>query len=187
MKLKGFWLAGLAATVAVAVMLTAFASSPYLPLGNTGTRINVTLTPFEVVSPVYSDAMAHLEMTARRVRGEDGNYGYEVYYTLSWMRLSSPPTKIYIAVGKQGQTGPVIVWLCGGGDKPACPPKTWGEITYNVVPPLYLKAEEIQGVQGVEAGDFEGFMTLLMHNSLYIQIDTEKFPSGEVRAQLTAR
>ncbi len=187
MRRNSVWTAVLTATVAVAVMLTAFASTQYMPLGNTGTRIVATLTPFEVVPPVYSGAMAHLDMTARRVRGEDGNYSYEVYYTLSWMRLSSPPTKIYIAVGRQGQTGPVIVWLCGGGDKPACPPKTWGEITYNIVPPLYLKAEEIQGVQGVGAGDFEGFMTLLLNNALYIQIETEKFPNGEVRAQLTAR
>ena len=187
MKWSSAWTAALAATVVAAVLLTALAGTQYMPLGSTGARIVATLTPFEVVPPVYSDAMAHLEMTARRVRGTDGNYSYEVYYTLSWMRLSSPPTKIYIAVGKQGQTGPVIVWLCGGGDKPACPQKTWGEITYNFIPPLYLKAEEIQGVQGVKPGDFEGFMTLLLHNALYIQIETESFPGGEVRTQLTAR
>ncbi|MEM4273886.1 MAG: hypothetical protein QW420_05975, partial [Candidatus Caldarchaeum sp.] len=87
MRRNSVWTTALIPTVAVAVLLTAFASTQYMPLGNTGTRINVTLTPFEVVPPVYSDAMAHLEMTARRVRGEDGNYGYEVYYTLSWMRL----------------------------------------------------------------------------------------------------
>jgi len=167
------------------VLTTVFAGSSYLPIGSMGMRFNAAMTPFEVSPPVYSNAAGYLALSIGRVRGEDGNYSYWAYYTMDWMRLSSPPTRIYLAVGKPGQTGPVIVWLCGGGDKPSCPNATWGSITYQHIPPLYLRAEEIQPVQGVEAGDFEGFLTLLYRGAIYVQIDTVKFPNGELRAQLT--
>jgi len=178
--------------VAVAAMLVAVLALTqafdYKPAVGVNGRFKAKMTPYDVVPPVHSKGIALLDLTIES-RRENGNFVYGGWYTVMWSDLSSPPLRIYLAFGKPGQKGGVIMWICGGGGKPSCPNATMGAIDYLYIPslPIPLNSEDIQAIpeQGVKAGDIDAFATALFNGAIYAQIDTVNFPNGELRGQLT--
>jgi hypothetical protein len=76
--------------------------------------------------------------------------------------------------------GGVVAFLCGGGDKPACP-ATEGTVTG------VIDAADIIGPadRGIEPGDFEEFVAAIRAGFTYANVhSTPRWPNGEIRGQI---
>ena len=103
-----------------------------------------------------------------------------ITFTLSYEGLTTPPAVAHIHFGERHVAGGVMVFLCGGGGQPACPPspaEISGSITAaNVVGPA---------AQGITLGEFEKVLAAIRAGASYANVHTTNFPGGEIRGQLT--
>lgn len=75
--------------------------------------------------------------------------------------------------------GGVIAFLCGGGDKPACP-ATAGTVEG------VIDAADIVGpaAQGIEAGSLTEAIRALRRGLVYANVHSPRWPGGEIRGQV---
>ena len=109
--------------------------------------------------------------------------GTSISWTLTWTGLTGPAQAAHIHFGQPQNTGSVVVFFCGGGDRPACPdgPGHSGALTGT------WTAADVVAVpsQNVTAGDFAGFVRILRVHLGYANVHTTVFPGGEVRGQVS--
>jgi hypothetical protein len=108
------------------------------------------------------------------VEGDDTTS--EIKVTLSYSGLKGTAKAAHIHLGQAGVNGGVVAALCGDG-KPACPAQAT-DLT------ITLKAADVKAVQGVEAAALDAVLDALTHDALYVRVQTDKFPDGEIRGQL---
>jgi hypothetical protein len=91
-------------------------------------------------------------------------------------------TAAHIHFGKRAVNGGVSAFLCGGGDKPACP-ATSGTVTG------VIDAADIIGPagQGIEAGSFGELVAAMRAGHTYVNVHSPRWPGGEIRAQINDR
>ena len=110
----------------------------------------------------------------------DGN---RVAWELSYSDLTTPVTQAHIHFGSPSQTGGVSVFLCtnvgGPAGTQACPTQP-ARITGTI------EADDVIGPagQGIAAMEFAEFLRALRADSTYVNVHTEGFPLGEIRAQI---
>lgn len=109
-----------------------------------------------------------------------------IEFELSYDGLKGTAFAAHIHLGQRGVNGAVVAFLCGGGGKPACPAS--GTVTGTI------SASNIIGVpvQGVVAGDFDGFVRAIRAGVTYANVHTtgpsgSNFPGGEIRGQIDSR
>jgi CHRD domain len=85
----------------------------------------------------------------------------------------------HIHFGQRGVAGGVSAFLCGGGNKPPCPP-TQGTIEGDIV------ASDVIGPsgQGIAAGEFDEFVRAMKKGYTYANVHTTLNPAGLVRGQI---
>lgn len=101
-------------------------------------------------------------------------------YTLTYRALEGTTTAAaHIHVGQRTANGGVSAFLCGGGDKPACPP-TGGTVEG------VIDAADVIGPagQGVAAGEFAELIRAMRAGVTYANVHTNKHPGGEIRGQI---
>jgi hypothetical protein len=109
-----------------------------------------------------------------------------VNFQLTYSGLTNV-TQSHIHFGKRHVAGGVMVYFCSNLTSPAPPPNTQpcplsggtvtGTITgTNVIGPT---------TQNVTPGDFNALLAALQSNTVYGNIHTQMFPSGEIRGQIT--
>jgi hypothetical protein len=103
-------------------------------------------------------------------------------YTLTYSSLSAPILFAHIHFGKVHVSGGIIVFLCGGGGKPACPQSAPASSPVTGT----ITGANVMGLanQGVTAGDFDALEDALTSNTAYANVHTTNFPSGEIRGQV---
>jgi hypothetical protein len=108
----------------------------------------------------------------------------EISYRLSYSTLEARVTQAHLHLGGAAQSGGVIVFLCtnlgnGPAGTQACPP---APATVSGT----LKATDIVGpvAQGLASGEFAEMARALRAGKVYVNVHTEKYPAGEIRAQL---
>lgn len=106
----------------------------------------------------------------------------DLTYSLDFSNLSSKATVAHIHFGQPGVNGGPMVFLCGGGTKPPCPP-TGGRVNNTIHP------EDILAVstQGIHAGNMDDFLAAIRSGNAYVNVHSASFPSGEIRGQLKKR
>jgi hypothetical protein len=106
-----------------------------------------------------------------------------ISWTVSWTGLTGPAQAAHIHFGQTQVNGAVVVFVCGGGGRPACPdgPGHSGTVTGT------WTAADILSVpsQNVAAGDFSGFLRILNAKLGYANVHTTLFPGGEIRGQVS--
>ena len=104
--------------------------------------------------------------------------GTTITYRLSYSGLSSAATMAHIHFGQRGVAGGVVAFLCGGGNKPACPAS--GTVTGTIV------SSDIIAVpaQGIAAGDLANVLKAMRAGLTYANVHTTNFSNGEIRGQI---
>jgi hypothetical protein len=104
--------------------------------------------------------------------------GSTIRYTLSFRDLGSNSLFAHIHFARPDVNGGVAVFLCGGGNKPACPAS--GLVTGTLV------AADVIGpaAQGIAAGEFAELVRAIRNGATYVNVHTPAFPGGEIRGNI---
>jgi len=106
-----------------------------------------------------------------------------IFYELSYAALEGTTTlQAHIHLGQRSVNGAVSTFLCGGGDKPSCPP------TSGTVEGI-IDAADVTGpaAQGIAPGEFEELVRAIRAGHTYANVHTNKHPGGEIRGQIHDR
>jgi CHRD domain len=106
-----------------------------------------------------------------------------ITYELSYSAIEGGDAfAAHIHFGKRAVNGGVSAFLCGGGDKPACP-ATAGTVTG------VIDAADIVGPagQGIEPGSFAELVAAMRAGHTYANVHSPRWPGGEIRAQINDR
>jgi CHRD domain len=163
MKTKsiGFWaLATLAASVLAAPAVYSQTE-----------RFSATLSGAEEVPPINTAGTGDFEMTIQQGA---------ITFSLNFSNLSSPLSVAHLHFAPGKVAGGVMIFLCGGGNQPACPATTEGTITGTIT------AANVTGptTQGIAAGDLDSALDAVREDLSYANMHTANFGSGEIRGQV---
>lgn len=125
-------------------------------------------TPLSLSTTGRGDFRARIDAAAQTIT-----------YRLSYSNLEGASTlAAHIHLGQRRTTGGVSAFLCGGGDKPACP-ATAGTVTG------VIDAADVIGpaAQGIAAGEFDELVRAIRSGATYTNVHTNLRPSGEIRGQ----
>ena len=119
------------------------------------------------------------------LKGSVNSAGTVFTYTLTYTGLSGPAGAAHIHFAQPGVNGGVVLWLCGGGGKPACP-AAGVPITGTV---NAGDAVALPGVatQGMAAGDLGSVIRAMRAGVTYANVHTAAFGGGEIRGQINGR
>lgn len=102
-----------------------------------------------------------------------------ISYRLTYRALEATTLFAHIHFAQRDVNGGVAVFLCGGGNKPACP-ATEGTVNGIIVPSDVVGPAS----QGIAAGEFAELVRAIRAGKTYANVHTSKFPGGEIRAQI---
>jgi hypothetical protein len=89
-------------------------------------------------------------------------------------------TQAHIHLGRARTNGGVAAFLCGGGDKPACPP-TAGTVRGVIDPADVVGPAE----QGIEPGSFRELVRAMRAHATYANVHSSpRWPGGEIRGEI---
>ncbi len=134
-------------------------------------QFSAKLSGFREVPPISTPAAGSFEMT---------NESGAITFSLTFSGLSSAVTAAHIHFAPKKVNGGVMVFLCGGGGQPDCPPVTDGTITGTIT------SANVTGptTQGVDVGDLDAALEAIGLGLSYVNVHTTIFPSGELRGQV---
>jgi hypothetical protein len=103
-----------------------------------------------------------------------------ITFSLTFSGLSSPLTVAHLHFAPSKVAGGVMIFLCGGGNQPACPAATEGTITGTIT------AANVTGPggQGITPGDLDSALEAVRNNLSYANMHTTNFTGGEIRGQV---
>jgi len=152
----------------VAVMANLLAA----PIGNSQTeRFSATLAGGNEVPPINSAGTGAFQMTI-----QPGT----ITFSLTFSGLSSNLTVSHLHFAPSKVAGGVMIFLCGGGNQPACPAATSGTITGTIT------AANVTGPggQGITPGDLDSALEAVRSDLSYANMHTTNFPGGEIRGNV---
>jgi CHRD domain len=158
--------------LAVAVgLLGAVMAASAVAIAGGGKHAGTRLSGFEEVPAIVTEGNGKLKL---RIDRSDQT----IDYRLSYDELEGGAVlAAHIHVGQFAVNGAVAAFLCGGADKPACPPSGTVEDT--------IDANDIAAsaaVQGVE--NFDDLVTAIKHGVAYANVHTTRWTGGEIRGQI---
>lgn len=152
-------------------------------VATSGGTFKAALTGFQEVPAVSTEASGTF-------RAKVDPAGPTIEYELSYSDIQNA-FGAHIHLGQAGVNGGVSAFLCGGGDKPACP-ATGGTVTGTI------DAADVIGPasQGIAAGEIEELIDAMIAGVTYANVHTNDgvappntgpgdFPGGEIRGQIS--
>jgi CHRD domain len=159
--------------------LTAVGVAGAVALAQGGADFKERLTGYQEVPALSTSGHGKFRASIR-------SGGSAIRYRLSYSGFSTPVQQAHIHLGQRGVSGGVSAFLCtnvGGppGTKP-CPTPS-GTVTGT------LHAADVigPGVQGIDPGEFGELVRAIRAGATYANVHTEKYPAGEIRAQIDRR
>lgn len=118
-----------------------------------------------------------------RFRAQINDRAHTISYSLSYDDLEDAVTQAHIHFGSASQTGGISVFLCtnlgnGPAGTQACPPSP-ATVT-GVIRPADVIGPT---AQGIGAGEFGELVAAIRNGTAYVNVHSEKYPGGEIRAQ----
>ena len=154
--------------LAIAAVMTNLLAAP---IGNSQTeRFSASLAGGNEVPPINSAGTADFEMTIQD----------PITFSLTFSGLSSPLSVSHLHFAPSKVAGGVMIFLCGGGNQPACPAATSGTITGTIT------AANVTGPggQGITPGDLDSALGAVRSGLSYANMHTTMFPGGEIRGDV---
>jgi CHRD domain-containing protein len=110
--------------------------------------------------------------------------GSEIRYRLSYAGLDTKPQQAHIHLGQRGVNAGVIVFLCSnlGNGPPGT--QTCPDSPATVTGTLHAADVIGPAAQGIDPGEFGELVRAIRAGATYANVHTEKYPGGEIRAQL---
>jgi CHRD domain len=123
-----------------------------------------------------------------QVRQSDGRFrarvvreggAWTIRYVLRYEDLEGDAAAAHIHIASRHENGGVSAFLCGGGDKPACPARE-GRVGG------VIDAADVVGPedQGVAPGEIEDLIRAMRRGETYANVHTSVAPGGEIRGQI---
>ena len=169
----------LTAVVAVLAAVVVGGTAAFAGGGGKGHSFSEKLTGYEE-TPLALSTSGKGKFDARiRASSE------EISYRLKWEDLEGAVTQSHIHFGARAQTGGISVFLCSNlGNGPAgtqaCPTTNRATISGTIRP-----ADGIGPAgQGIDAGEFGALVRAMKKGFTYVNVHTDKYAGGEIRAQL---
>jgi hypothetical protein len=110
--------------------------------------------------------------------------GTTLTYTMKWSGLTTLPIQSHIHFGPTKVIGGVMVFLCGGGGKPACTQATSGMATGTIMA-ADIVGPAAQGIPPAPNGSFADVVRAIRTHNAYANLHTTMFPGGEVRGEVS--
>lgn len=110
--------------------------------------------------------------------------GNSMSFELTYSGLTGNPLAAHLHFGQKAVSGGVFLFLCGGGNQPACPAATSGTIKGTATAANVVAQNPDQGIP---AGDFAAAVRAIKSGETYANMHTPKFPVGEIRGQVKVR
>ena len=115
----------------------------------------------------------------RAVIERDGTISYRLQYSIEPLP-DVRATVAHIHIGQRGVAGGVVIFLWGGGGKPACPSPSGS------VEGIITAADVVSlPAQGIAAGELGEVMRAIHAGVTYVNVHSTRFPAGEIRGQIT--
>jgi hypothetical protein len=147
-----------------------------------GGTFKATLIGYEEVPSISTVATGEFRA---KVSSDGSTLSYELTYSNIENAFAA-----HIHLGQMGANGGVSAFLCGGGDKPPCPP-TGGTVSGTI------DAADVIGPtgQGIAPGEFAELIAAMRAGVTYANVHTSDgdttpnegpgdFPGGEIRGQI---
>jgi hypothetical protein len=166
----------LRAALAAAIVLAFGTSSTTTRASDDDVAISARMRGLGEVPPTNSKATAEF-------KGTISADGTTITYTLTWSGLTTLPLFSHIHFGPSKENGGVMVFLCGGGGKPACTQATSGTAS-GTITANDITGPAAQGIDPAPAGQFADVIRAILTNNAYANLHTTKFPGGEVRGSV---
>ena len=142
-----------------------------------GGKTSAKLDGFQEVPAIVTDGEGKLKLKINKSAPS-------IDYRLSYSGLEGGNVLFaHIHIGQRTANGDVVVFLCGGGDKPPCPPS--GTVSGTIMPDDIVPPD--QSPQGVEAPTPEEFADLIRairKGVTYANVHTARYGGGEIRGQI---
>jgi hypothetical protein len=134
-------------------------------------RFSASLAGSEEVPPINTSGTGDFQMTIQQGA---------ITFSLNFSNLSSPLSVAHLHFAPDKVAGGVMIFLCGGGNQPACPATTEGTITGTIT------AANVTGPagQGIAPGDLDSALEAVRDGLSYANMHTANFGSGEIRGQV---
>ncbi len=116
-------------------------------------------------------------------RGTISSDGTAITYTLKWSGLTTLPLFSHIHFGPTKVNGGVMVFLCGGGGKPACTQATSGMATGTIMA-ADIVGPAAQGIPAAPNGNFADVVRAIRTHNAYANLHTTMSSGGEVRGEV---
>jgi hypothetical protein len=138
-------------------------------------RFKAKLQGFNEVPAVSTTG--HGTFKARIDRRQDS-----IAFTLIYEGLEGLSTAAHIHFGQEKANGGIAAFLCGGGGRPACP--SFGGIVEGVI-----TRDDVIGPagQGIAATEFRELFEAMREGKTYVNVHSDKHPSGEIRGRVSHR
>ena len=134
-------------------------------------RFSASLSGANEVPPINSAGTADFQMSIQPGA---------ITFSLTFSDLSSPLAVSHLHFAPSKVAGSVMIFLCGGGNQPACPAATSGTITGTIT------AANVTGPsgQGITPGDLDSALAAVRSELSYANMHTTMFPGGEIRGNV---
>jgi CHRD domain len=106
-------------------------------------------------------------------------HGNTITYRLTFRDLGTDSLFAHIHFGRPDVAGGVAAFLCGGGDKPACPLR--GGTVTGVIDPADIVGPN---GQGIAPGEFAELVRAMRNGATYANVHSATFPAGEIRGNI---
>ena len=170
----------LAVAVAVLAAVAVGGTAAFAGGGGNGKEFNERLTGYEESAPLALSTSGNGKFDAKiQARSQ------EISYKLKWADLEGAVTQAHIHFGARAQSGGISVFLCSNlGNGPAgtqaCPATNPASVSGTIRPADVIGPAG----QGIAPGEFAELVRAMKAGATYVNVHSEKYPSGEIRAQL---
>ena len=130
----------------------------------------------------YDETPSVSTLARGKFRAEIDRDGDTIEYELRYEGIEGGTANVaHIHLGQRHTAGGVSAFLCGGGDKPACP--TPGGTVEGTI-----DAADVVGPagQGIAAGQLSELVRAMRAGATYVNVHSTTFPNGEIRGQVKA-
>lgn len=154
------------------------ACAPALAMADGGQTVKAKLGGYNEVPTISSTGNGRFSATIDDVAGT-------ISYELTYRALEGNALQSHIHVGQTHTSGGISAFICtniGNAPSPTVPtcPVTEGTVTG------IIRASDVVGpnAQGIAPGEFAELVAAIRAGSAYVNVHTNKVPSGEIRGQI---